>query len=510
MSHDLLGTPLETITVHRDGKKLYLECSKSVSLELAEAFSFFVPNYLHMPKYLEGTWDGKIRLFSTYNNSMAVGLWHRLKEWAAENRYELRLTFEWPAPVASRHQVASYMTEYLRPMDGGERITPYDFQIDSVLAALNERNMLLLSPTSSGKSFIMYALTRWWLERHKDPYILIIEPRKGLIEQIFTEFGNFSSANQWIVANHVHKLYQGQAKRTEKRVLLSTWQSIQKEGPAFFKRFTHVIVDECHEARGPVVRSVIERCVNAEATIGLTGSLDGKHVNEITLNSVFGRTVSFVTTKDLIDRKIVADLSIKILMLEHGEDSKRIVGGGGAMPALDGIQEVDWLSGHAKRNRFIVNLATRTEGNNLILYQLVEKHGKPLYEALKAATDRPVYFIHGAVDVKERERVRKIMEKETNAIVLASYGTFSTGVSIKAINNIVFASPFKGQIRLLQSIGRGLRRSKTKTSVTLYDVADDLRHGNRKNATYVQLMERIRIYKKQQFPYTTYPIKLGQ
>ena len=170
--------------------------------------------------------------------------------------------------------------------------------------------------------------------------------------------------------------------------------------------------------------------------------------------------------------------------------------------------ELDYLVRSDARNRFIKNLALSLEGNTLLLFQFVEKHGHVLHEMIKRETNRPVYYVHGGVDGDEREDIRKIVETQTDTIIVASSGTFSTGINIRNLHNIIFGSPSKSKIRNLQSIGRGLRKSDSKSIATLYDIADDLTHGNRKNYTILHFVERMKIYNEEQFEYKIYPVNL--
>ena len=172
--------------------------------------------------------------------------------------------------------------------------------------------------------------------------------------------------------------------------------------------------------------------------------------------------------------------------------------------------EVQYLISHPQRNRFIRNLTLDLKGNTLVLFSRVESHGQILYDMINNGVDenRKVFFIHGGVDVDQRERARAITEAESNAIIIASYGTFSTGINIKNLHNVIFASPSKSRIRNLQSIGRVLRKGSNKFSATLYDIADDCTHNSRKNYTLNHLIERIKIYNEENFDYEIVNIKL--
>jgi len=174
--------------------------------------------------------------------------------------------------------------------------------------------------------------------------------------------------------------------------------------------------------------------------------------------------------------------------------------------------EVQFIISHNKRNNFIKNLALDLKGNTLILFSRVETHGKPLYELIDSykKKNRKVFFIHGGVDTEERELVREITEREDDAIIVASYGVFSTGINIRNLHNVIFASPSKSRIRNLQSIGRVLRKGKNKTKAMLYDISDDCTYNSKKNYTLNHLIERIKIYNEEKFNYEIITINLKE
>jgi len=176
-------------------------------------------------------------------------------------------------------------------------------------------------------------------------------------------------------------------------------------------------------------------------------------------------------------------------------------------------EEIQYLISSEARNKFIKNLAVSLGKNTLVLYQMVDKHGKILYNMIKNTKNignRKVFFVHGGVDTDEREEIRRIMEIENDAIIVASFGTFSTGINIRNLHNIIFAMPTKSSIRTLQSIGRGLRKSETKSSAVLFDIADDLRSGKKLNYTLSHFEERIRIYSEEKFKFKIYKISLKE
>jgi superfamily II DNA or RNA helicase len=195
----------------------------------------------------------------------------------------------------------------------------------------------------------------------------------------------------------------------------------------------------------------------------------------------------------------LAKLNINILLLKHSPNKFETF-----------EDEIQYIIGHNRRNNFIKNLALDLKGNTLILYARVEGHGQPLFDLINnnKSDDRQVFFIHGGVETENREKVREIAESENNAIIVASYGTFSTGINIKNLHNVIFASPSKSRIRNLQSIGRVLRKGDKKSKATLYDIADDISYKSRKNYTLNHLIERIKVYNQENFNYDIVNIPL--
>ena len=243
---------------------------------------------------------------------------------------------------------------------------------------------------------------------------------------------------------------------------------------------------------------------NARYRIGTTGTLDGTKTHRLVLEGLFGTVRKVTTTKELMDAKHLAEFNIKCLLLRHGESICQ------AAKSFTYQQEIEYLVLNEARNKFIANLAVSLEGNTLVLFQYVDKHGKILHRLIsdKVGIDRTVFFVSGETEVEVREAIRGIVEKETNAIIVASFGTFSTGINIKNLHNIIFASPSKSRIRTLQSIGRGLRISDTKDAATLFDIADDMRWKSRENYTLKHFAERIRIYSEEKFKFKIYKIEL--
>ena len=485
---------------------LHIECEPSVERELSEHFCFFVPGYKFMPAYRNRMWDGKIRLFDQRKKTLYVGLYKYLKEFAVGRGYEVlnNDSTEYgsiePERLPLEFEQMPILTANKNP------IAPRDYQFSALEHALKNEKSLLLSPTASGKSLIIYLAARWYIEQDSSLKILIVVPTVSLVEQMYSDFEDYSSTDEHFHADEYCMRIHGGTVKGERigRVVISTWQSIYKRPAEFFQNFGMVIGDEAHQFKAKSLTSIMEKCTEAKYRIGTTGTLDGTQTHQLVLEGLFGPVYKVTTSKELMDRGALSQLDISVLVLKYHNDLCK------AHIKNSYAQELDFIVGYDARNQFIANLARDQKGNTLVLFNYVEKHGKPLHRLLekKIDKDRKLFYVSGETDVDTRESVREITETQTNAIIVASIGTFSTGINIRNLHNIIFASPSKSQIRVLQSIGRGLRKSDDGRMTKLYDIADDLHWKNRKNYTLQHAAERIKIYSKEKFKYKLYDINI--
>jgi len=490
---------METIRVRKlNHANLHIQCDSGTAQELNEFFSFYVPGYKFMPAFRNKMWDGKIRLFTVMSGELPAGLYEHLLQFAEQRDYLVELD-DSPYGKANDYNKVEVKDVYNYIESLGMPYTIRDYQFDAVSTGIHRKRGVLLSPTGSGKSLIIYALTRWYLENH-NKMVLIIVPTTSLVEQMTGDFHDYG----WDVDNNVHKIYSGKDKVTQKRVVISTWQSIYKLPRQWFHHFGMVIGDECHGFKSKSLMSIMNKASEAEYRFGTTGTLDGAQTHELVLQGLFGKIYRVTTTKILQDNDTLAQLRIKRIVLQYNQQVRKEFG------KRTYQEEIDFIVSNDYRNKFIRNLALDLKGNTLILYNYVEKHGKPIFNLIdeKVEENRKVFFVSGDVSATDREAIRGIVEKQKNAIVVASLGTFSTGINIKNLHNIVFASPSKSQIRVLQSIGRGLRKSDDGSATTLYDISDDISWQNRKNYSLLHSFERLKMYQKEQFDYKTVQLEI--
>ena len=437
MSHLIIGKKNEVY--------LQIKAEPHVYYELADQFTFDVPGAKFMPQFRNRHWDGKIRLFNTQTGEIYVGLLDKIISFCENHEYSYEFVnnkfygtpFE-TNDYISMEGVKDYMTAI-------SRYAPRDYQVEGVYDALKHNRRLLISPTASGKSLMIYSVVRYYVEKQQN--ILIVVPTTSLVEQMYKDFADYG----WDVGSFCHKIYAGKERETSSQVIITTWQSIYKLPRKYFSRFNVVIGDEAHQFKSKSLISIMSKLSDAKYRFGFTGTLDGTQTHKWVLEGLFGPSYKIIRTKELMAKGHVAKLDINVLLLKHP-----------AHKFENFEEEVQYIINHEKRNNLIKELTLTLKGNTLVLFARVEGHGQPLYELINNSTteDRNVFFIHGGVDTEDREKVREITEKEDNAIIVASYGTFSTGINIKNLHNVIFASPSKSRIRNLQSIGRVLRKGK--------------------------------------------------
>lgn len=476
---------------------IHIECEKGIAQELSDYFTFKIPGFQFTPAFKNRIWDGNIRLFDRRYNTLYFGLYPYVEKFCKDRSY----TYTIHSDVNCTNEFSLIEAENLiERLNIPSNIDKRDYQIKSFVNGIRSGRMLLVSPTASGKSFILYLLLRWAQESGYKKGLLIV-PSTALVEQMYKDFADYGYDSE----KYCHRQYAGKEKSTDKFLTLSTWQSIYTNPPEYFEQFDFVFGDEAHEFKAKSCSAIMSSLVNASLRIGCTGTLDGTQTNKLVLEGLFGPKYQVISTNEMIEQGYAAQLQIKCIVLKH-EEKIGVLSKKWKYP-----DEINYLVSNKSRNNFIKNLTISLKGNTLVLFNLVEKHGKELYRIINdVSKKRKVFFVFGGTDVEQRESVRQITELEKDAIIIASYGTFSRGINIRNLHNIIFASPSKSRIRNLQSIGRSLRIGNNKDEAVLYDISDDLRVkiGDKPNYTLDHFLSRLKIYDDEKFPYKIYNVRL--
>ena len=472
---------------------LKVNAEPHIEYELRDHFTFEVEGAKFMPQYRNRNWNGEIHLFDLRSKRIYVGLLDRVISFCKRHDYTYKFVDnEYYGTPYEENDTISYegVKDYMTSICNH---SPRKYQVEGVYDALKHNRKLLISPTASGKSLMIYALVRYYVDKGKK--ILLVVPTTSLVEQMYKDFEEYG----WDSQSWCHKIYSGKDKTNEFPVTITTWQSVYKLERSFFTDYDVIIGDEAHLFKSKSLVSIMSKLEHAKYRFGFTGTLDGTQTHKWVLEGLFGPSYKVTKTDELMRQGHLSQLDIQCLVLKH--DPRK----------FDTYNdEIEYLISHEKRNNFIKNLTLDLGGNTLILYSRVEAHGQVLYDLINRSkqSDRQVFFVHGGVDAEEREQVREITETENNAIIVASYGTFSTGINIKNLHNVIFASPNKSRIRNLQSIGRVLRKGANKVKAILYDIADDCTKGSKRNYTLNHFIERIKIYNEENFNYEIITIQL--
>ncbi len=472
---------------------LRINSEPHIEYELRDHFTFEVEGAKFMPQYRNRNWNGEIHLFDLRSKRIYVGLLDRIVEFCKKHDYSYKFVDNEYYGVPYEENVGiSYegVKDYMKSICSHN---PRKYQVEGVYDALRHNRKLLISPTASGKSLMIYALVRYYVD--KGQKILLVVPTTSLVEQMYKDFEDYG----WNSESYCHRIYSGKEKSNEYPVTITTWQSVFRLERSFFVDYDVIIGDEAHLFKSKSLVSIMTKLEHAKYRFGFTGTLDGTQTHKWVLEGLFGPSYKVTKTDELMRQGHLSQLDIQCIILKHPSQKFDVYN-----------DEIEYLISHEQRNNFIKNLTLDLNGNTLVLYSRVEAHGAVLYEKINNSkrSDRKVFFVHGGVDAEQRELIREITEQEKNAIIVASYGTFSTGINIKNLHNVIFASPSKSRVRNLQSIGRILRKGSNKLKATLYDISDDCTYNSRKNYTLNHFIERIKIYNEENFNYEIVTVQL--
>lgn len=466
------------------------ECTR----EIWERFQFYVEGHRFSPKFKAGYWDGKIKLYNRLTGLVYAGLLEHVLAMATHNKWDVEIHEEdWKRNDKLTLDAAeTYFASIGLPFE------PRPYQKAAFVSAMQNTREVLVMPTGSGKSLVIYLLARGLPGRS-----LIVVDNLGLIEQMASDIGDYG------YKDHVHLIFAGQEKVHGEKITVSTWQSIMQKHPDWFNKFGTVIIDECHKATAAELKRLMEKCTGVKYRYGFTGSMDENNkVGELVLTGLFGPINRVTTSAELIQQEYLSEIQIRCILLKYGQDEcKEFWSQIGEFK-----DEVDYLAAHAKRNKMVCKIASEhAKGNTMLIYRY-HAHGDELVKILRETTTRPVHQIDGRVKGKERERIRKILAEETDAIIVGSIQTVSTGINIPTLENVIFASSTKAHNKVIQSIGRVLRRTQSKTNSKLFDIADDLtlvrKKSKKKNFTLKHFILRLQMYGEEQFPFTVSEIRM--
>ncbi len=496
---------------------LKVSCSEVYQeLDIQDRFSFEIPNAKHDPRVKKGHWDGIKKLYDRRTGKIYLGLLLELLEFCDKQGFSVDLD---PALIPDDEDALDFedvqhlVESFIQPKDkNGNLIEVYDYQYDAVLYMLNMKRTVCLSATSSGKSLMIYLAVRIYqlLDGFEDKTIFITVPSINLVNQMYADFEQYSQGTNWHVSKFCQRIASNRSKRIEKQIVITTWQSQKNLPYDEFERIGAIFIDECHGAKANVLSGILESLTQCQFKHGLTGTLDDVECNELVIQGLLGPAKRIVTAKEIMDAGRASNVKVNMLLLNHNKETcqsfKKFSNAfarrkGQFDPKSLYEAEVQFLNSFEDRLEFILNMIEELDGNTLVMFDRVEKYGEILYERFKARRPNSTFLIVGKVDGDEREEIRLDIENYNDAVVWASYGTMSTGVSINRLHNCVLISSSKSKIRVLQTIGRMMRMHSSKNDAYIYDIVDNLQlsETDRENYTMQHAQKRIEFYTKEHF-----------
>lgn len=460
---------------------------ESIKKEIEEHFSYKVNEYV--PNKTRFIWLVRRNmmepLYFPHTGRFPVGLVPELVEFLNKNAYEFKIKGDFGAANFSEIEAL----EFIKTLNLPSKFVVRDYQLKYFVKCVRNKRLICLSPTNSGKSLLIYLVFRYFNQK-----TIISVPSNGLVLQLYGDFKEYGYDND----ENIHLSVDGSPKNVDKLLTISTWQSLTNLPESYFENVKMVVGDEVHTNGADSLQKIMSKMPNASIRIGTTGSMPTDRLAVQKIKGAFGPIVKFVTTDDLIKQGFSSELVIKTIMLDHKLEMDE---------PLDYEDEIAYLITSERRNNFLINLALslQEKGNTFLMFRHREQ-GQILYKALKKKSKVPVYYVDGTVPVKDREILRQTIEKTENSISVTS-DVFATGINISSISNIVFCRPTKSQTKILQSIGRGLRKSSKKKHLTVIDICD-LLCDQYVNVTQKHFDARLKIYKNEKFVVKPYKVNL--
>jgi superfamily II DNA or RNA helicase len=480
----------DVINIHyHNSTYIKVSCeNQGIIAELSDFFTFEVEGAKFSPSFRNHLWDGKQRLYSKVTGGIYAGLLQHVIKFAEDRKYQYTIDEKLFKTIEKNHEFNAQ--DFIKSLNI-QKIIPHDYQISAIDHMIKNKRCLCLSPTSSGKAFLIYCLIRWYLQNTAGK-ILIIVPLIDLTAQLLQEFKEYSDYD---IEKDIHIIHGGLEKTSDKRVIISTWQSIYKMPRKYFLQFDAAIFDEIHETGCGKSKTILEKCINTSYKVGLTGTIKNTKLNQLVLEGITGPLLKVITTKKLMEDGKVSQLKIKSIILKYPETIRK------ANKNLTYHEEQEFIRNYTTRNKLIAKLAIGIRDENVLILSKSLEHIEFIRKELENC-GKTVFVIIGETDTDIRLKNKLETESLTNVVILATERIFSTGISIKNLQNLIMVSGGKSSTRILQSIGRILRLDGKLNKCTLYDFVDDFSYNKKRNYLLKHFLERVSIYNSEGFEFT--------
>ena len=432
-------------------------------------FTDYVEGFAYMPKYLSGQWSGKICLFKTFTRELPYGLLSDLLRF--HKKYYPQLELEIDKEITNMFKGKEINIKY------DLNIQPRDYQISCIEAALKYSTGIIKSSVGSGKSAIIAYILKNLLDNNICKKAVIIVPTISLVTQFRQDLQDYGF-EECMLGQVYAKI-----KQFDREIVISTWQTL-KNNYDKLELFDAVIIDEVHNLRALEIRTILENCTSASYRLGFTGTLPSSKLDLWNIKAYLGHVLKEYTANDLAERGYISKCNVHALEINYIREYEG---------EYNDVK--DQIFTNPYRLNLIKEISQKVDSSVLILVGKVEKEGELLKTYLEnRLKNKEVVFIYGNTSPEDREYWRLECDKRNDIVLIATYPLLYQGVNIPSLKHIILAAPFKSKIRILQSIGRCLRKHTSKINgAYVYDIVD--------NCLFLKAHseKRLRFYEQENF-----------
>ena len=483
---------------------------KQIELSLTKK----VHNWYFHPLVKKKIWDGSICFVEKKGAfwKVPVGLWMEVLEIGKEFGYEIEID-------GLESLILSDLTleEFTSWADGffeGKEIKPRDYQIEAAWKIIKFRYSVSEMATSSGKTLIAFMIFSFLKQKGYIRKFLMIVPSTNLVFQGNDDFIDYGIDELGV---RIQQIGGGSKLREGCDLIIGTFHSLVKKEEDFFEEIDAVFVDEAHHTNSMSIKKIMSKCMGTGWRFGLTGTLTKRgSADHLTIQQFLGPVIVEISPDFLFRHKHATPVSIKVVIMDWLDDSikDKLAQLKANSQNLEGNEiyniERKLVIESEKRLAYIVDFISKTSKNSLVLFQSVkDEYGKQIWNRLREINpDKEVFYVDGETDENLREEYKTRMSSGENKILVATFGTFATGISINNLHNIFLVESYKSEVLIKQSLGRGMRKMDGKEKVNVIDFVDDFSSAKYVNYLMKHGDARIQIYKNEKFQYKIFKVKL--
>jgi superfamily II DNA or RNA helicase len=478
-----------------------------------------IHNFYFHPLVKKKLWDGNICFIEKKGGAwkIPIGLWREVLQIGEDYAIEIEINGldEIVNNDLTLEEYTEWVNEFFAGGIGGDpEKMPRDYQIETAWKLIKYRYSISEVATSSGKTLISFMIFAYLKQKGLIRKFLMIVPSTNLVFQGSEDFEDYGLHK---LGSKIQQIGGGSKLREGCDVIIGTFQSLVKQDQEFFEEADLVFVDEAHHTNSMSIKKIVAQCMHSRWRFGLTGTLTKRGTADyLTIQQFLGPLIVEISPSFLFDNNYATPVSIKIVVMDwlEKEFKDKLADLKLNNNNLEGNEvynlERKLVVESKKRLNYVVDFMSKTSKNSLVLFQSVkDEYGKQIWNLLREKNnEKEVFYVDGDTSEGLREEYKSRMASGNNKILIATYGTFSTGISINNLHNIFLVESYKSEVLIKQSLGRGMRQMEGKEKVNIIDFVDDFSSPKYQNYLMKHSEARIQIYKNESFEYKIYKVKL--